>query len=196
MLGALQFSVLTCIKNKDGHTQEKNLFRERITEFLSLKVIPLYKNHISEEEHYKNIDALIDYAEEIKGALLACGGYKYGVAQKLLNLALKYYWCLGLIAEPPHCPIDRIVVSETKFKNLINWTRITKKSDYEAVIEEVKRDADALGCRAEIEHCRTIVGSGTSADAQLAVFKEAREDQDAGAALRAVTDWIAEATLQ
>jgi hypothetical protein len=132
-------------KEKDGHAQEKDLFRERITEFVSLRVVPLYKNQISEEEHYKNIGALIDYAEGIKGTLLAADGYKYGVAQKLLNLTLKYYWCLGLIAEPPHCPIDRIVISETKFKNLINWTRITKKSDYEEVIEEVKHLAHSKG---------------------------------------------------
>jgi hypothetical protein len=132
-------------KEKDGHTQEKNLFRECITEFLSSKVIPLYKNQISEEEHYKNIDALIDCAEEIKGTLLAADGYKYGVAQKLLNLTLKYYWCLGLIAEPPHCPVDRIVISETKFKNLTNWTRITKKAEYQEVIEEVKRLAHSKG---------------------------------------------------
>lgn len=132
-------------KEKDGHTQEKNLFRERMTEFLSLKVIPLYKNQISEEEHYTNIDALIDYAEEIKGTLLAADGYKYGVAQKLLNLTLKYHWCLGLVAEPPHCPIDRIVIGETKFKNLINWTGITKKSDYEKVIEELKHLAHNQG---------------------------------------------------
>jgi hypothetical protein len=132
-------------KERDGHTQEKNLFRERITEFLSLKVMPLYKYQISEEDHYKNIDALINYAEKIKGTLLAADGYKYGVAQKLLNLALKYYWCLGLIAEPPHCPIDRIVISETKSKNFINWTRITKKSEYEEVIEDVKRLAHDRG---------------------------------------------------
>ena len=41
----------------------------------------------------------------------------------------------------------------------------------------------------------TIVGAGTSADAQLAVF-EAHPEQSREAALRAVTDWIASATLQ
>ena len=67
--------------------------------------------------------------------------------------------------------------------------------------------AGARGCRSatrrrsaaskEIEHCRSIVGSGTSADTQLAVFEQAQggsEDRDD--ALRAVTDWLAEATLQ
>ncbi len=64
------------------------------------------------------------------------------------------------------------------------------------VIEEVRRDAEALGCLAEIEHCRAIVGDGTSADAQLAVFEEAETSPSSPDPLRAVADWIAEATLQ
>ena len=49
----------------------------------------------------------------------------------------------------------------------------------------------------EVEHCRTIVGGGTSADAQLAVFEEAQgRSESRDRALRAVTDWLADATLQ
>jgi carboxylate-amine ligase len=67
----------------------------------------------------------------------------------------------------------------------------------EQVIEEGERDALALGCLKEVEHCRTIVGGGTSADTQLAVFEQAQGRAEGRAdALRAVTDWIAEATLQ
>jgi carboxylate-amine ligase len=45
--------------------------------------------------------------------------------------------------------------------------------------------------------CRAIVGEGTSADAQLAVFEQAQgRSENRSDALRAVTDWIAEATLQ
>jgi glutamate---cysteine ligase / carboxylate-amine ligase len=65
------------------------------------------------------------------------------------------------------------------------------------VIEETAADAAAFGCAAEIGRCRAIVGSGTSADAQLAVFDAQRKGgEDREAALRAVTDWIAAATLQ
>jgi glutamate---cysteine ligase / carboxylate-amine ligase len=67
----------------------------------------------------------------------------------------------------------------------------------DGVLEDVERDALALGCLAEVQHCRAIVGSGTSADTQLAVFEQAQgraENRDG--ALRAVTEWIAEATLQ
>jgi carboxylate-amine ligase len=64
-------------------------------------------------------------------------------------------------------------------------------------IDEVARDAQALGCLAEVEHCRVIAGAGTSADAQLAVFERAREQSDDSTeALQAVTEWIAAATLQ
>ena len=63
-------------------------------------------------------------------------------------------------------------------------------------IAETVTDAEALGCTEEIRRCRAIVGAGTSADAQLAVF-EAHKDGAGGAdALRAVTDWIASATLR
>jgi carboxylate-amine ligase len=67
----------------------------------------------------------------------------------------------------------------------------------EQVIEESERDAVALGCFEEVKHCRKIVGSGTSADTQLAVYEQAQGRSEGRAdALRAVTDWIAEATLQ
>jgi carboxylate-amine ligase len=66
----------------------------------------------------------------------------------------------------------------------------------ERVIEDTAADVAALGCGAEIDRCRAIVSSGTSADTQLAVFKAHAESKGRDAALRAVTDWIAAATLQ
>jgi carboxylate-amine ligase len=62
-----------------------------------------------------------------------------------------------------------------------------------ALIDE---DAEHFGCRAEIEHARAILGSGTSADRQRAVYGTACA---AGAtpeeALRAVVDWLIDATV-
>jgi len=66
----------------------------------------------------------------------------------------------------------------------------------ERVICDTAADAAALGCTAEIDRCRAIVGAGTSADAQLAVFGAHKHNGSHSAALRAVTDWIAAATLQ
>jgi len=64
------------------------------------------------------------------------------------------------------------------------------------VIEEAAGDAEALGCADEIEHCRSIVGGGTSADSQLAVFERHQDRAGHHGALQAVTEWIAGATLR
>jgi glutamate---cysteine ligase / carboxylate-amine ligase len=64
------------------------------------------------------------------------------------------------------------------------------------VIDEAADDAAALGCLDDVVRCRTIVADGTSADAQLAVYRQAR---DKGAereeALAAVSEWLAKTTL-
>src|SRR5262249_5250929 len=74
---------------------------------------------------------------------------------------------------------------------------ITVAELLDQVIEDIARDAATLNCVAEVERCRAIVGSGTSADTQLAAFEQAVKRSDGRAdALRAVPDWIAEATLQ
>ena len=64
------------------------------------------------------------------------------------------------------------------------------------LIEEITPDAESLGCLNEVRHCRAIVDAGTSADAQIALFKEKEQTGPPDVALRAVTDWLAEATLQ
>jgi hypothetical protein len=77
-------------------------FREALIDYLESQVIPRYrKDRITEEQHYKHIDDLVAYANSVGEKVLGQLGYKYGVAQKLLNLILKYHWCLGVINEPP-----------------------------------------------------------------------------------------------
>lgn len=125
-----------------SNSREVRLFRGGIFEHLRFTLVPSYKYQVPESEHYKNIDDLIDFANNAGTHILGKDGYKYGVAQKLLNLTLKYCWCLGLLAEPPHCPVDRVVIDKTKFKGDINWTEITEKSEYEKVIREIRRLAD------------------------------------------------------
>ena len=61
----------------------------------------------------------------------------------------------------------------------------------EEIITLVGEDAAALGCTAQVAHARTIVANGTSADRQLAVYKE---EMAAGgthdSALRSVVDTL------
>jgi carboxylate-amine ligase len=66
----------------------------------------------------------------------------------------------------------------------------------EQVLEETAEDAEALNCLSEMRRCRTIVGAGTSADAQIAVYENHGKKEDRAQALQAVKDWLAVATLQ
>jgi carboxylate-amine ligase len=105
-----------------------------------------------------------------------------------------------------HAGIDtlgRAIVVENKWRAQrygVSGTFVTKEGAVtvgemlEQAITDTAEDADALGCTEEIRRCRAIVGAGTSADAQLAVFAAHKDDREE--ALRAVTDWIARATLQ
>jgi glutamate---cysteine ligase / carboxylate-amine ligase len=67
----------------------------------------------------------------------------------------------------------------------------------EELIALVAIEANAIGCRAEVERARTIAAEGTSADRQLAVFFSAVEaGHSEEAALRAVVDHLVAETLE
>lgn len=74
---------------------------------------------------------------------------------------------------------------------------ITIADFVEQVIVQVAEDARALGCEAEVKSARAILKQGTSADTQISVYREAEHRTGSRTeALRAVTSWLAEATLQ
>jgi glutamate---cysteine ligase / carboxylate-amine ligase len=58
----------------------------------------------------------------------------------------------------------------------------------------IESDGDALNCAEQLEHCRSIVLEGTSADAQLRIFTES-EHEGVDIALHKVIRWIGDATL-
>ncbi|KAB2848454.1 MAG: carboxylate-amine ligase [Hyphomicrobiaceae bacterium] len=65
------------------------------------------------------------------------------------------------------------------------------------LIALVMPDAEHFGCVREVEHAREIVARGTSADAQLALFKAAtQEGLDEPAALRGVVGALVETTAE
>ena len=65
-----------------------------------------------------------------------------------------------------------------------------------ALLDEVAEDAQALGCEAPIARARAILDEGTSAHAQLAIFRGRRAKGDTPIeALRFVVDWLVAATV-
>jgi carboxylate-amine ligase len=101
--------------------------------------------------------------------------------------------------------VQRAIVVENKWRAqrygvhgtfVVDGKALSIAEMLDRLIDDTAAEAKSLGCSADIEHCRTIVNGGTSADAQLAVFAEHNERSGEAAALQAVSDWIAEATLR
>jgi glutamate---cysteine ligase / carboxylate-amine ligase len=104
-------------------------------------------------------------------------------------------------------PVTRAIIVENKWRaqrygvhgtlvSLDTHAAVSVVDNLGRVLDEVMPDADALGCVEEIERCRAIAASGTSADTQLAVFEAHEKIADRDRALTAVADWLATATLQ
>ena len=72
--------------------------------------------------------------------------FNVGHSQKLINILLKYYWCLGWIRnEPPHCPLDRIILSQALIKSegkTPSWTKMDNIEDYKKYIKDIAKIAD------------------------------------------------------
>jgi hypothetical protein len=97
-----------------------------------------YKRSVSESSHVKNIHSLAKDASLEFGHILASQALGIGPAQKLLNLYLKYLWCLGEVMEPPHCPIDSIVLQSAGLAGKVSWSRIATIEEYVIVVEQVR----------------------------------------------------------
>ena len=69
---------------------------------------------------------------------------RFGVAQKLVNLYLKYLWALGIISAPPHCPFDGIV--SEMLKSSYKFTKSDSQKDYLGVVGKAELAAQGSGC--------------------------------------------------
>lgn len=65
----------------------------------------------------------------------------------------------------------------------------------EHLLDLIRPDAEALNCVPEVEHARTILARGTSADQQIALYEKLRgQGKTRPQALRSVVDWLVKTT--
>lgn len=123
----------------DGVMQNKkdNLIRD--IELYVNELSKQYRDNISEDEHIENIKNIKYYIESKYSEILYKNSIKIGTVQKFFNLLLKYYWSCNYIKEPPHCPVDRIVLQTINIKD-VNWTKIDSVDEYRNVIERIKEN--------------------------------------------------------
>ena len=136
--GSVQRNSLYCDGSSD---YKRKQFRREVICWLDGRMIPRYRNSVNGEQHKSHIQELCDQASAVATSqVLGADRYHLAAAQKLLNLQLKYLWCAGKIAEPPHCPIDRIVLRAAECND--NWTGMREMKQYENCIEAIRAKAD------------------------------------------------------
>ena len=78
----------TSVRRNGAPDKRVQDFKGGIIDFVTAKLLPHYLEECPEEQHFKNIAELVQFANQNGGKVLGEAGYKYGVAQKLLNLML------------------------------------------------------------------------------------------------------------
>jgi hypothetical protein len=113
-----------------------------------------YASGVTEAAHVKNIGRIASSLTRRHAGLLFEGRFRVGPAQKALNLYLKFIWCAGYIPNPPHCPVDAVVLRAVKLSHSIRWTKIDSITEYMVVIDALK----------------SVAGPKTLAEWELAVW--------------------------
>lgn len=133
-----------------GNDKERSRFRIKLAECLRSKAKP-YESDVSDSEHYKTIQRISCSMSKEFPKLLIDGRLRYGTAQKAFNLYLKFPWRLGQAAVPPHCPVDRIVLSQAGINGA--WTKCKCEDEYREWIRKLTMAAKNCGlCLAEWEY--------------------------------------------
>lgn len=116
----------------------KLTFRQRVEQLAEESYKPSRPNS---EQHTRNIEELSDSLSKEYSSVLDNGRLRIGVTQKLLNLYLKYQWCLGAIQEPPHCPFDGIILSKLGVAESVSWTKLDNANEYRRLVDLAKATA-------------------------------------------------------
>ena len=127
---------------------QKKKFKKYLQEFIETNILPVYQVNklVDDETHLNKIESISKASTEFR-EILANGRLNFGVSQKLLNLLLKYLWCLFGYPEPPHFPLDRRIqeslIDLAKESNIlprtiVSWTQMSESDDYMAIIEYIR----------------------------------------------------------
>jgi len=126
--------------SESASEEAKNRFRDALREKLD-GIANEYRSPVKEEEHLSNIAKLADDLTSRFSNCLRDGRFRIGIAQKALNLYLKYLWCVDLIPLPPHCPLDSIVIGHIPECSELNWTSIDSIADYQRLVTATRKIA-------------------------------------------------------
>lgn len=125
------------VYRKDVSEEDKSAFWKEYAKFMD-GVISIYSNHTPrEDDHLGVIESFIDLASTQYPHVLTDRVLRFGSAQKLINLTLKFYWATDIIQEPPHVPIDSYIANNVGNYDY-KWTKNESRDDYLKVIERCR----------------------------------------------------------
>jgi len=124
---------------------ERKNFREALHIFIKNIALTQYVTKtVDKDTHISNIKSISGFTAESEFSyLLNNGQLNFGISQKLLNLYLKYLWCMDKIETPPHFPVDRIIQENLnkeakkysiEAREITAWTQMETESEYMEVI--------------------------------------------------------------
>lgn len=113
--------------------RDRQGFRRGLRQALEEAAEP-YADTVPEAQHIEAIEALCRRMSGSHSDVLHEGRFRIGHAQKALNLFLKYYWCMGWIVTPPHCPFDARIIQRLPLRSRINWTDLDDIGKYKALV--------------------------------------------------------------
>lgn len=127
--------------NQNAYSKRKDLFRNAFADLLieAANKVNGVASKNREKELLTQIGWIKEKLERIKDNLLVEEQPAFGVAQKALNLFLKYLWCFDLIEQPPHCPIDGQILGKIAWADK-PWP-LFNREDYEEAIKQVRNKA-------------------------------------------------------
>lgn len=132
-------------QNDKDRKKFKKYIRKLISEY-NVKFTDEYNKYSSEQLEKKCIEDIQNFKKELNNKfkdrnILKDNNFRIGTSQKILNLYLKYLWCLGYIEyEPPHCPLDSTIIKDCLKEN-VKWTEIDEIKEYLRLIEKSKKCA-------------------------------------------------------
>ena len=128
----------------DPSNPSNHLVRGYLRDELSALTPHYTAGPVSDARHIANVQHLADTLSSRCESLLFEKRFRIGVAQKALNLYLKYLWCIGQVPEPPHCPFDRTVIQELEGCQGISWSQFDDLDTYEQLVAAARRKASPL----------------------------------------------------
>ncbi len=142
------------VYSPNASEQKKNELKKFLRNKLRAYGSDYRRGIVSEEKHFSNVKT---FSSEISARcknILSNGRFRIGIAQKLLNLYLKYLWVLGWMTKSPwHCPFDYLILS--KFPRIestcMKWTKCDHINCYKSWVGAARKKAGNSIAKWELE---------------------------------------------